>query len=97
MGTLQQIRKISPYVFGIFAFLLVAFFTLGDPTVIDGLRGALGSSSSQVIGKVNGVEIMYVDYETRVREEEENQRRQMAQQGQNTEIDNNMIRQRVGI
>jgi len=95
MGTLQQIRKISPYVFGIFAFLLVAFFTLGDPTVIDGLRGALGSSSSQVIGKVNGVEIMYVDYETRVREEEENQRRQMAQQGQNTEIDNNMIRQRV--
>ena len=95
MGTLQNIRKISPYVFGIFAFLLVAFFTIGDPTIIDGLRGAAGSPTSQVLGKVNGEEILYMDYETRVREEEENQRRQMEQQGQEPVIDNNQVRQRV--
>lgn len=95
MGALQQIRKISPYVFGIFAFLLVAFFTIGDPTVIDGLKGLVGGAGSQVLGKVNGVEIVYTDYENRVKEEEENQRRQMIQQGQEPNIDNNMIRQRV--
>ncbi|HRP01649.1 MAG TPA: peptidylprolyl isomerase [Candidatus Kapabacteria bacterium] len=95
MGTLQQIRRISPYVFGIFAFLLVAFFTIGDPTVIDGLRGASGGAGSQVLGVVNGEDILYVDYEKKVKEEEDNQRRQMAQQGQTTEIDNEAIRQRV--
>lgn len=95
MGTLQQIRRISPYVFGVFAFLLVAFFTIGDPTVIDGIRGSSGSPTSQVLGIVNGEEINYVDYETKVKEEEDNQRRQMAQQGQSGEVDNQAVRQRV--
>lgn len=95
MGTLQQIRRISPYVFGVFAFLLVAFFTIGDPTVIDGIRGSSGSPTSQVLGTVNGEEISYVDYETKVKEEEDNQRKQMAQQGQSGEVDNQAVRQRV--
>lgn len=95
MGTLQQIRRISPYVFGIFAVLLVAFFTIGDPTVIDGLRGAVGSPTSQVLGSVNGEDITYLDYENRVKQEEENQRQQMAQQGQMQEIDATALRQRV--
>jgi len=92
MGTLQQIRKISPYVFGIFAVLLVAFFTIGDPTVIDGLREATGGSVSQVITEVNGERITYVDYETRVRDEIENLKRQ--QQGQEV-ADDPQLRQRV--
>lgn len=90
MGTLQQIRKISPYVFGIFAVLLVAFFTIGDPTVIDGLRGASGGPNSQVLGEVNGDEILYVDYETRVRDEIDN----MKRQGQET-TDDKAVRQKV--
>jgi len=95
MGTLQQIRRISPYVFGVFAFLLVAFFTIGDPTVLDGIRGSSGSPTSQVLGVVNGEEILYTEYETKVKEEEDNQRRQMAQQGQDGEVDNQVVRQRV--
>ncbi|MDX9790275.1 MAG: peptidylprolyl isomerase [Candidatus Kapaibacterium sp.] len=90
MGTLQQIRRISPYVFGIFAVLLVAFFTIGDPTVIEGLRGASGSPTSQVLGEVNGDEILYVDFETRVREETENMKRQDQDVS-----DDKAIRQRV--
>ncbi len=92
MGTLQQIRRVSPYVFGIFAVLLVAFFTIGDPTVIEGLRGVAGSPTSQVLGEINGDEILYVDYETRVREEIENMKRQ--QQGKEV-VDDPALRQRV--
>ncbi|MBX3045260.1 MAG: peptidylprolyl isomerase [Candidatus Kapabacteria bacterium] len=90
MGTLQQIRRVSPYVFGIFAVLLVAFFTIGDPTVIEGLRGSSGSPTSQVLAEINGDEILYVDYETRVRDEIENMKRQ------NQDVtDDKTIRQRV--
>ncbi len=95
MGTLQHIRRISPYLFGVFAFMLVAFYTIGDPTVISGIMGSKGGPTSQILGVVNGEEIKYVDYENKVKEEEENQRRQMAQQGNNTDIDNEAIRQRV--
>ena len=91
MGTLQEIRRISPYVFGVFAVLLVAFFTIGDPTVIEGLRGAAGNpTNSQVLTDINGDEILYVDYETRVRDEIENLKRQ------NQDVtDDKAIRQRV--
>lgn len=94
MGTLQQIRRISPYIFGIFAVLLVAFFTIGDPTVIEGLRGATGSPSAQVLTEVNGDKILYVDYEKRVNDELENLRRQQQQQGQEFTEDPG-LRQRV--
>jgi parvulin-like peptidyl-prolyl isomerase len=95
MGTLQQFRKISPYVFGIFAVLLVAFFTIGDPTIIEGIKGTSGGPTSQVMGKVNGDNILYVDYETKVREETENTKRQQEQQKQVQEIDDKAVRQRV--
>ena len=95
MGTLQQFRRISPYVFGIFAVLLVAFFTIGDPTIIQGIKGTSGGPGSQVMGKVNGDEIMYADFETKVREEIENTKRQQQQQKQEQEIDDKAVRQRV--
>ncbi len=91
MGTLQNIRRMSPYVFGVFAVLLVAFFTIGDPTVIEGLRGTTGDPKTQVLATVNGQSIYYLDYEQRVKDEEEQAKRQQQEQPQ----DLNAIRQRV--
>lgn len=91
MGTLQNIRRMSPYVFGIFAVLLVAFFTIGDPTVIEGMKGTTGDPKTQVLATINGQPIYYLDYEQRVKDEEEQAKRQ--QQEQTSDL--NAIRQRV--
>lgn len=92
MGTFENIRKISPYLFGFFAVMLVAFFTIGDQTVVDGLTNS-GDPSQRVIATVNGEDISYLEFETRVREQIEQQRQQ--NQDPNAEINEQMIRQQV--
>lgn len=96
MGTFERIRQISPYAFGIFAVLLIAFFTIGDPTVTDGLRGTGGPQTAE-IGSVNGEPIYYVDYERKVSQAIENQKAQMMQQnpGQQPEINYSQIRSEI--
>jgi parvulin-like peptidyl-prolyl isomerase len=93
MGTLQNIRRMSPYVFGVFAVLLVAFFTIGDPTIIEGVRGTTGDPKTQVIATINGTPIYYLDYEQRIKDEEENAKREAEKSGQ--PFDANATRQRV--
>lgn len=96
MGTFERIRQISPYAFGIFAVLLIAFFTIGDPTVTSGLRGSGGPQTAE-IGTVNGEPIYYVDYERKVSQAVENQKAQMMQQnpGQQPEINYSQIRTEI--
>lgn len=81
MGTFENIRKISPYAFLIFGIMLVLFFTIGDPTVIDGITGSAGGGPDRPVGTVNEKDISYVEYETRIKEQVEQQRNQ-AQQSQ---------------
>lgn len=97
MGTFEQIRKISPYAFGIFAVLLVAFFTIGDPTVTEGLLSGNNPQSAE-IGQVNGEPIYYAEFERKVSQSVENQKAQMQQQNPNApipEIDYEQIRTQV--
>jgi peptidylprolyl isomerase/peptidyl-prolyl cis-trans isomerase D len=73
VGTFERIRQISPYAFGFFAVMLVAFFTIGDQTVVDGIMG--GKSPQNIaIGTVNGEEITYYDYEQMVKKRIEQQK-----------------------
>jgi peptidyl-prolyl cis-trans isomerase D len=97
MGTFETIRKISPWAFGIFAVLLVAFFTIGDPTVTEGLRSGSSPASAE-IGIVNGDPIYYADFEMKVKQAVENQKAQMQQQNPNAptpDIDYAQIRSQV--
>lgn len=96
MGTFERIRQISPYAFGIFAVLLIAFFTVGDPTVTDGLISSNNPQSAE-IGSVNGESILYVDFERKVSQAVENQKMQLQQQnpGQQVEINYSQIRNEI--
>lgn len=77
MGTFEQIRRISPYFFGLFAVMLVLFFTIGDRSVTDALTGSQNDPQSKVIGEVNDEPIFYVEFENQVRERVKQQRSQM--------------------
>jgi peptidyl-prolyl cis-trans isomerase D len=94
MGTFENIRKISPYFFGAVAVLLVAFFTIGDYTVVEGIRGS-AQAQGEVIGTINGEEISYTDYEEIVRQTIEAERQQMLQAGREPEVDGTRIRKQI--
>jgi hypothetical protein len=93
MGTFEQIRRISPYFFGLFAVMLVLFFTIGDQTVTDALTGSRNNPQTQVIGEVNDSPIYYVEFEQKVRERVEQQRAQ--QQDPEQQVDDAQIRAQV--
>ncbi|MFP4527144.1 MAG: peptidylprolyl isomerase [Candidatus Kapaibacterium sp.] len=92
VGTFERIRQISPYAFGFFAVMLVAFFTIGDQTVVDGLTGRK-TAQNIAIGTVNGEEISYKDYEDMVKERIEQQK--AMQKDPDQPIDEKQIRDDV--
>lgn len=94
MSTFENIRKISPYLFGFFAVMLVAFFTIGDQTVVDGLTNS-GNPADRVIARVNDEAITYEMFERRVRDVVEQQRQQAEQQGRDYVEDDARIRMQV--
>ncbi len=73
MGTFENIRKISPWFFGLFAVLLVLFFTIGDNTIVDGLTGRR-NQSAQEIGKVLGENLSRTEYDKQLNDVIQSQR-----------------------
>ncbi len=92
-GTFERIRDISPYAFGFFGVMLVLFFTIGDRTVVDGLFSSGLNPQTAPIATVNGVKILYKDYEAKVRDQIEQQR--TNRKDSDKEIDEKQIRQQV--
>ncbi|HOV91495.1 MAG TPA: peptidylprolyl isomerase [Candidatus Kapabacteria bacterium] len=92
MGTLSNIRKISPYALGLFAIIFIGYMVLSDADISTLIRSG-ESLQNAVVGKVNGEKILYTDYEDRVRAQIEQQRAQM--QDPNQEIDESTVRQQV--
>ncbi len=80
MGTIERIRQASPYVFAFFGVMLVAFFTIGDQTVVDGLLGSRNNTADRPIAIVDGEEIAYRDYAGMLQQQIDNQRRQNPDQ-----------------
>jgi parvulin-like peptidyl-prolyl isomerase len=73
MGTFENIRKISPWFFGLFAVLLVLFFTIGDNTIVDALSGKR-NQSSQEIGYVLGKDLSRTEYDKQINDVIQSQR-----------------------
>ncbi len=84
-------RHISPYLLGFILLCFVGFMVMADMGVENMGRGSV--SEGDPIGKVNGEEISYKDFETRVKEQLEYQQQQAAQTGQ--EVDDAAIRQAI--
>ncbi|OGU61076.1 MAG: hypothetical protein A2X64_10570 [Ignavibacteria bacterium GWF2_33_9] len=92
MGTLTNIRKMSPYLLAIFAIVFIGFMVLSDADVTNLIKQDQ-TLQKAVIGEVNGEKILYKDYEEKVRTQMEQEKSQM--QDPNAEVDETRIRQQV--
>ncbi len=92
MGTLERIRSVSPYFLALFAILFVGFMVVSDIDFGTLMRQG-DNYQTAVLATINGDEILYKDFEEKVREQVEQKR---AQMGENeTEINEEQIRQQV--
>lgn len=92
MGTLSNIRKVSPYLLGIFAVVFIGFMVLSDADINTLIKQGQNMQNA-FIGKVNGEKILYKDYEEKVKTQMEQERAQS--QNPDAEIDEVRIRQTV--
>lgn len=89
MGTFERIKQISPWFFGVFAVLLVLFFTIGDQTVVDAFRQRMSNETNE-LGEVEGTIIKKMEFDEQVRNIAESQRNQ-----NNANVDYGQIRRQV--
>lgn len=92
MATFEKIRKVSPYALGAFVVVFVGFMILQDSDIQNLISGG-GDQRSAVIGSVEGKKIKYIDFETKVKEAIDVQRKQS--QTADAQIDENQIRRQV--
>ncbi len=74
MGTFERIKQISPWFFGVFAVLLVLFFTIGDRTVVDAMRQRISNNQFE-LGYVGDIMISRQDFNNQVQEASDRYRR----------------------
>lgn len=69
MGTLERIRKTSPFIIGAVAVLLVLYFVVSDSNIARTLVGGNKDPKSIILGEINGLEVKYLEYEKKVEDE----------------------------
>jgi len=95
MGTMERMRQTSPYFLAAFAIIFVGFMVASDADISNLLRKGENPQTSS-IAKVNGEKILYRDFEAKVHDQIEQQRKQLQQQGQEgQDIDDLQIRRSV--
>jgi parvulin-like peptidyl-prolyl isomerase len=92
MGTLEQIRKTSPYALGLFALLFVGFMVASDADISNLIKQG-SNYQTAVLGEINGSEILYKEYEEKVKEQVEQQQRNAK--GEDSQINEAQIRRDV--
>ncbi len=95
MGMMERMRSLSPILIGSVIVTFLILMVLGDvdlPSVFN-FGGAVRPTT--VVGVVEGEKILYKDFEERVRQTTDQQRKQMEQQGIEQEVDENLIREQV--
>lgn len=92
MGTFERIRKVSPYALGVFVVVFIGFMILSDADITTVMNQG-DNPQTAPIGIVNGENLLYKDYEEKVRQQVEQQRAQ--QQDPEAEIDEAAIRTQV--
>ncbi|GIV53916.1 MAG: peptidylprolyl isomerase [Candidatus Kapaibacterium sp.] len=95
MGMMERMRTLSPWLIGTVIATFLILMVLGDVDLpqIFNFGGAVRPTT--VVGVVEGEKILYKDFEERVRQTAEQQRKQMQQQGIEQEVDDNLIREQV--
>jgi len=77
MGTFERIRQLSPWALGVFAFTFIAFMIIGDWAQNSG-QGI--TPEEQEIAVIDGKPVYYSEYEGRVKEATETQKRSYPDQ-----------------
>lgn len=75
MGTLSRMRTISPYVLVAVAVVFIAYMVISSDN-IDVLTNRRQSTATSAVGSVNGENIMYAEFERRVKDQVEAARAQ---------------------
>ncbi|MCX7879705.1 MAG: peptidylprolyl isomerase [Ignavibacteria bacterium] len=75
MGTFERIRKISPIAIGIFVVIFVGFMVATDADIGGILQQGMDYKTAE-LAKINGDKLLYREYEEKIREQLELQRKQ---------------------
>mgnify|MGYP001005636384 CR=1 FL=1 len=95
MGTLDRIRKTSPYVLALFAIIFVAFMVLSD-IGDNSLRPGRNDPRTEPVVTINDQDIVYAIFENEVESRISDERKSAEQQGREpSEIDEKTIRQQI--
>lgn len=90
MGAITRIRQISPYFLAVIATLFIVFMVVQDSSCTN-MRNSRKNGASMTVAVVNGEQITVTDFENRVKEVIDGQRKQSPDQ----EIDDEVVRQQV--
>ncbi|MDW7996721.1 MAG: peptidylprolyl isomerase, partial [Bacteroidota bacterium] len=91
MGVISRMREVSPYLLAIFAVVFIAFMVATDADIQNILH--LGENpATAVVGRVNGETIRYADFNERVQQQAEQQRKAA---GDEATVDESGIRQSI--
>ncbi len=91
MGVISRMREVSPYLLALFAIVFIGFMVATDTDI----RTVLFSGehpATAVIGTVNGEKIRYADFDERLQQQLQQQRRSA---GEGADIDESGIRQSI--
>lgn len=91
MGTFERIRQISPYAFGFFAAAFVIFMVLSDADISNVINQG-NNPQTAVLAEVNGEDLLYVDFEAKLKEQIENIRKQNPDK---PDMDESQVRKQV--
>ncbi len=93
MGTLERLRKTSPYFLAAFALVFIGFMVASDADISSLMKQGQNFQTAE-IGVINGEKILYKDFENKVREQIEQQRTQNKDKEEQN-IDEVQIRRQV--
>lgn len=95
MGMMERMRSLSPWMIGGVIVTFLILMVLGDVNLPEIFNFGGAVRPTTVVGVVEGEKILYKDFEERVRQVAEQQRKQMQQQGIEQDLDENLVREQV--
>lgn len=92
MGTMEKMRRTSPYLLALFVIIFVGFMVASDAD-ISTLIMQTNNPQTAEIGRVNDEKILYKDFEEKVQEQIDQQKQQAGEE--EFEVDYNQIRSSI--
>ena len=89
MGTMERMRRTSPYFLAAFAILFVGFMVASDADISNLISRRGNNIQTEIIAKINGEKILYKDFEEKVKEARETKLKQAKDP--NAQIDEDQL------